>query len=128
MERANLETDNKPSERSRYALVAFMIGAGVTHFVAPGFYERIVPKWFGHEQATVRWSGVAELLCGALVAMPATKRLGAWLTVIVMLVVYPANIQMAVDAGQPSNAEDWVAWLRLPLQLPLIRWAYRHTR
>ena len=128
MERTELETAKKPSNRSRYALAAFMIGAGVMHFVAPGFYERIVPKWFGHEQATVRWSGVAELLCGALVAVPATKRLGAWLTVIVLVVVYPANIQMAVDAGTPSDAEEWVAWVRLPLQLPLIRWAYLHTR
>ena len=32
-----------------------------SHFVVPGFYERIVPKWFGHERSTVRWSGVAEI-------------------------------------------------------------------
>ncbi len=128
MDPAGLEADRKPSQRSRYALAAFMIGAGITHFVAPGFYERIVPKWFGHEKAAVRWSGVAEVLCGALVAMPHTKRMGAWLTVVVLLVVYPANLQMAADAGVPGNAEDWVAWVRLPLQLPLIRWAYRHAR
>jgi uncharacterized membrane protein len=128
MESAGVEVDRKPSDRSRYALAAFMIGAGITHFVAPGFYERIVPKWFGHEKVTVRLSGVAELLCGALVAVPRTKRLGAWATVVVLVVVYPANIQMAVEAAKPSNAEEWVAWLRLPLQLPLIRWAYRHTR
>lgn len=128
MDTAGLASDRKPSERSRYGLAAFMIGAGITHFVAPGFYERIVPKWFGHARATVRWSGVAELLCGALVALPRTKRFGAWLTVVVLLAVYPANIQMAVDAAKPSNAEEWVAWVRLPLQLPLIRWAHRHAR
>src|ERR1700709_82486 len=104
-----------PSQRSRYALAAFMAGAGITHFVAPRFYERIVPKWFGHEQAAVRWSGVAELLCGALVALPRTKRAGAWLTVVVMLAVYPANIQMVMDAGRPASGEDWAAWIRLPL-------------
>lgn len=120
--------EQAPSQRSRYALAAFMAGAGLTHFVAPGFYERIVPKWFGHEQAAVRWSGAAELLCGALVALPRSKRVGAWLTLVVLLAVYPANIQMVVDAGRPASGEDWVAWIRLPLQLPLIRWAYRHTR
>lgn len=128
MDEPGVGVDQRPGTQSRYGLAAFMVGAGITHFVAPGFYERIVPKWFGHEQATVRWSGVAEVLCGALVALPATKRFGAWLTVVVLLVVYPANIQMAVDAGKPGNAEEWVAWVRLPLQLPLLRWAYRHAR
>lgn len=120
--------EHVPSERSRYGLAAFMFAAGISHFAAPTFYERIVPKWFGHEQATVRWSGVAEVLCGVLVAVPRTKRLGAWVTVVVMLVVYPANIQLAVDAGRPENAEEWVAWVRLPLQLPMLRWAHRHAR
>jgi uncharacterized membrane protein len=105
-----------------------MAGAGVMHFVAPGFYEKIVPRWIGHEKAVVAWSGVAELLCGALVAVPRTRRLGAWLSVVTLVAVYPANIQMAVDAGRPGNAEEWVAWLRLPLQVPMVRWAHRHTR
>ncbi len=105
-----------------------MTAAGVSHFAAPKFYERIVPKWVGHEEAVVRWSGAAEVVCGGLVAVPRTKRLGAWLSVLVLFVVYPANIQMAVDAGRPSNAEGWLAWLRLPLQFPMIRWAHRHTR
>ena len=104
-----------------------MTGAGVLHFAIPGFYERIVPKWLGHERAVVQWSGVAELLCGALVAMPRTKRLGAWLTVVTLVAVYPANVQMAVEAGIPADVEGWVAWVRLPLQLPMIRWAHRHT-
>ncbi|CAN5586912.1 membrane protein [soil metagenome] len=115
-------------DRSRVALAAFMAGAGVAHFVVPGFYERIVPRWIGHEKAVVAWSGVAEVLCGALLAVPRTRRLGAWLTVVTLLAVYPANIQMAVDAGVPDSAEDWVVWARLPLQLPLLAWAHRHTR
>lgn len=97
------------------------------HFLVPGVYEKIVPRWLGHEQAVVRWSGVAEALCGALLALPRTKRLGAWLTVVTFLAVYPANIQMAIDTGVPQDAFGLGTWLRLPLQLPLIRWAYRHT-
>ena len=117
-----------PSHRSRYGLALFMAGAGVMHFVAPGFYEKIVPRWIGHEKAVVAWSGVAELLCGALLAVPRTRRLGAWLTVVSLLAVYPANIQMAVDAGRPTDAEELVVWLRLPFQLPMLAWAHRHTR
>lgn len=105
-----------------------MAGAGVMHFVAPGFYTKIVPRWIGHERAVVAWSGVAELLCGLLVAVPRTRRVGAWATVVVLVVVYPANLQMAVDAGRPADAMGWAAWLRLPLQVPAIVWAQRHTR
>ena len=39
-----------------------------------------------------------------------------------------ADIQMAVDAGAPADVEGWLAWLRLPFQFPMIRWAHRHTR
>lgn len=115
-------------ERSRLGLAAFMVVAGVMHFVVPSFYRRIVPRWIGHERAVVAWSGVAEILCGALVAVPRTRRLGAWLTLVTLIVVYPANVQMAVDAGAPHDAVSWGAWLRLPLQVPMWRWAWRHTR
>ena len=117
-----------PSDRSRLGLAAFMAGAGVMHFVVPRFYEQIVPRWIGHEKQVVAWSGVAEILCGALVAVPRTRRLGAWLTLVTLVVVYPANVQMAIDAGKPHDAMSWGAWLRLPLQLPMWRWAWKHTR
>ena len=94
-------------ESSRYGLAAFMTAAGVSHFAVPKFYERIVPKWVGHEEAVVRWSGVAEVVCGGLVAVPRTKRLGAWLSVIVLngLITLPLslagilNIQQGLTIG-----------------------------
>lgn len=125
---AGTVTQAVPSDRSRYGLAAFMAGAGVLHFAVPQFYERIVPKWLGHDRAVVQWSGVAELLCGALLVVPRTKRVGAWLTVVTMIGVYPANVQMAIDAGIPRDGMGWVAWLRLPLQVPMVLWAKKHTR
>ena len=71
------------------------------------------------------------LTAGALVAVPATKKAGGWLGLATVVAVYPANIQMAVDASRgqaqvPGPA--WVAWARLPLQLPMLRDAWRLTR
>jgi uncharacterized membrane protein len=41
--------------------------------------------------------------------------------------VFPANLQMALDGGlegAPFPADNAVAaWLRLPLQVPLVLWA-----
>jgi uncharacterized membrane protein len=46
--------------------------------------------------------------------------------------VFPANVQMALDgglagAGSPANSAA-LAWLRLPLQIPLILWAISVAR
>ena len=114
---------------SRTRLATFMIGAGVTHFVAPSFYTRIVPKWMPGDPALhVVWSGIAEIVAGTLVAVPKTRRVGAWMSLVVMVLVYPANIQMALDAGRPKDLEGAMAWVRLPMQIPMWRLALRHAR
>lgn len=113
---------------SRLRLAAFMVVAGIAHFVVPQYYERIVPRWAGDPARVVYWSGWAEILCGVLIAVPRSRRFGAWLTLVLLVAVYPANIKMAIDAGPPDDPFAVAAWLRLPIQVPLWRWAYRHTR
>jgi len=115
------------SSLSRYGLAGVMAGAGVAHFVVPGFFEKIVPRVLGHEHLLVQASGVAELGCAALLANRRTARIGGWATVALLIAVFPANVQMAMDSGVgdggfPANAAG-VAWARLPLQIPLIWWA-----
>jgi uncharacterized membrane protein len=105
-----------------------MVVAGIAHFVVPQYYERIVPRWAGDPARVVYWSGWAEILCGVLIAVPRSRRFGAWLTLVLLVAVYPANIKMAIDAGPPDDPFAVAAWLRLPIQVPLWRWAYRHTR
>ncbi len=118
--------------RSRYALAALMMGAGVSHFAVPEAYERIVPRWLGNPRAAVLASGAAEVAAGALLALPATRRAGAWATVVVLVAVFPANVQMALDGGIAGAgfplASPVAAWLRLPLQVPLVVWAWALTR
>jgi len=115
-------------EAARLRLAAMLFGVGVMHFVAPKFFEDIVPKWAGNAKFHVVWSGMAELLAGVLLAVPSTRRVGAWLALVLLVLVYPANIQMAIDAGKPKDAESLIVWLRLPLQFPMFRAAWRQTR
>ncbi len=117
-----------PRDRSRLGLAALMVGAGVLHFVVPGAYERIVPRWLGHPRAWVYGSGLVEMASGALLAVPRSRRAGAALAAATIVAVYPANVQMAIDAGVPHDLAGWAAWLRLPLQIPLFRWAMKHAR
>lgn len=117
---------------SRLALVALMVGSGVVHLVAPGFYERIVPRSLGHPRFYVHASGVAEVVGGLLLLMPRTRRLGGWVCAALLVVVFPANVQMAVDGGARGAggllASPLAAWLRLPLQAPLVWWAAHEGR
>ena len=114
------------------ALAAFLFAAGVGHFVAPRSYQKIVPRLLGDPAFWVRWSGVAELLCAALVAHPRTRRLGAGAAVVLLVGVFPANVKMALDGGIPGEpfplGSAVVAWARLPVQIPLILWAWRLAR
>lgn len=116
------------AEAGRVRLAAFLVGAGVMHFLAPSYYERIVPRWAGNARFHVVWSGLAELLAGTLLAAPGTRRVGAWLALTVLVVVYPANVQMAIDAGRPRDLPTALVWARLPLQLLMWRAAWRQTR
>ncbi len=104
---------------SAYALGGFLLVAGVAHFVIPQPYRRIVPTVLADPAFWVRWSGVAEIACAALVVHPRTRRTGAIAAAVLFVAVFPANVKMALDTGST------LAWLRLPLQIPLVVWAGR---
>lgn len=119
---------------SRWALglAAFIGAAGVMHFVRPSFFDPLVPKWMpGDARTTTYASGVAEIASAVLVANPRTRRIGAWACFLTFLGVYPANIQMALDGGAPHAdppVSATAAWVRLPLQLPMLLWARKVAR
>lgn len=113
---------------SPYLLAGLLVGAGLTHFVKPGFYDPMVPDLLpGSARDWTYGSGVAELAVGAAVAAPSTRRWAALTAAVLFVAVFPANIKMALDAD--GTTERLVTWARLPLQLPLVVWAWRlHTR
>ena len=75
------------------------------------------------------WSGVAEVTSGALIALPRTRRPGAWLALATIVAVYPANVQMAIDAVRSGSRPQILGTgLRLPMQIPMLVTAHRLTR
>ncbi|HEU5149832.1 MAG TPA: hypothetical protein VFU19_05015 [Iamia sp.] len=118
--------DRGQAERRARILAGALVVMGVLHLVAPGPFDRIVPRVLGHPRKWTYLSGVAELAGGILTAVPRTRRTGALLATATIVAVYPANWQMALDSGfPPRDAMGWGAWLRLPLQVPMIRFAWR---
>jgi uncharacterized membrane protein len=122
-------TDVNPS-RSHRLLGATFVAAGSLHFVAPGVYERIMPSYLPLHRELVYLSGVAEALGGPGMFYGRTRRAaGIWLT-LVLIGVWPANLQMLLDARAAGRPRPWqtLLLLRLPLQIPLIVWARRASR
>ncbi|MDQ6649379.1 MAG: hypothetical protein M3Z02_04605 [Actinomycetota bacterium] len=116
---------------SPYLLAGLLAAAGVTHFVHPEPYARIVPHVLPARRALVALSGLAELACAAALVAPRTRRLAGWATAGLFVAVFPANVQMALDAGAPGTSGllgPAVAWLRLPVQVPLVIWAVHVAR
>ena len=110
-------------------LGVLFIVAGVLHFVRPALYARIIPPFLPHPLALVYLSGVAEILGGVGVLLPALRAwAGVWL-IALLIAVFPANLYMALapERAGLGVAPLWL-WLRLPLQLVLIAWVWWATR
>jgi len=115
--------------RSEKLLAAFLLGAGIMHFVNPGFFDEIVPPWVpGSARAATYVSGVAEILVGLGVIVGRTRRVALWSAAALFVAVYPANLYMAWEWRDRELADQLVAYGRLPLQIPMIWWAVALAR
>ncbi len=110
---------------------AFYIVAGLMHFANPEFYLPMMPPYLPYHRELIFWSGVAEVLCGIGVLIPATRRAAAWATIALLIAVFPANIHIAINnvplGGRSEGLGIW-NWVRLPFQGVLILWAWWYTR
>jgi hypothetical protein len=61
-----------------YLMALLYIGAGVLHFVVPKFYLRIMPPYLPAHHLLVALSGVAEVIVGVGLLIPATRVWAAW--------------------------------------------------
>ena len=126
--------DSQPDKRQfwtagRVVLAVLMVFAGIMHFLYTGVYAQIVPVFIPHHQEIVQISGFFEVAGGAGLLIP---RLSTWAAVgliLLFIAVFPANINMALnDMAIAGKHHTLLLWLRLPLQLPLIAWAYQYAR
>ncbi|MEH0146507.1 hypothetical protein V6D40_02355 [Corynebacterium sp. Q4381] len=122
-------------------LVSLLAGAGALHFIKPEPFDDIVPPSLpGKARMYTYASGAAELTAAVLLASPilgprsnadhrrrsaAMRRAGGLFSAALFTAVWPANFYMAWQWRDKPLAKKAVALGRLPLQLPLIRSAWR---
>jgi len=113
---------------SRPILAVLFVVAGALHFVLTPVYVSIMPAYLPQPALLVQIGGAAEILGGIGLLVPPTRRAAAWGLVLLLVCVMPANLNMALHAGRWPSIPTWVLWARLPLQVPLIWWAWWFTK
>ncbi len=106
------------------------VGAGVMHFVNPDFYLPMMPPYLPWHLELIYLSGVAEIVLGVAVLVPALRVWAAWGIIALLIAVFPANIHIAlynVPLGGATEGAGILNWVRLPIQALLIAWAWWYT-
>jgi uncharacterized membrane protein len=112
----------------KYLLAIVMVGAGVNHFLDPGFYLKLMPPYLPWHLPLVYLSGIFEILLGLLLMIQKYTRLAAWGLIALLIAVFPANIHMAMNTELFPHVNPNYHWIRLPFQGVFIAWAYWFTR
>ena len=112
----------------RVLMAGLYIAAGVGHFVVTRAYVRIMPDYCPAHRELVLVSGAAEIAGGLGLLVPPTRRTAAWGIILLLIAVFPANLWMVQHPERYPDVPLWVSWLRLPLQLVLIAWAWQYTK
>jgi uncharacterized membrane protein len=116
------------------ALGIFLVLTGIGHFIIPKPLDLIVPEFLpGDPRFWTYLSGIAEIVIGVALLSNSAKVIfgktirwwGAISALTLFIVVYTANIKMAIDWSSREMPDPLIAYARLPLQFPLFYWAWK---
>ena len=101
---------------------AFLIYAGVYHFIKPKMYFRFIPDFLPKEIINYL-AGIIEIIVGIGVFIPQYRLWATFSIFIMMLLFLPLHI-LDIFKEKPAIGSKKLAYIRLPLQFVLILWAW----
>ncbi|MCJ8325470.1 MAG: DoxX family protein [Campylobacterales bacterium] len=107
--------------------ILFVFG-GYAHFTKTEFYLNAMPSYIPFHEFIVYSSGVIEILLGLLLMIPKTSQKAAIGIIILLIAIFPANINMYLNHQDFEGMSETSLLIRLPIQLVLIAWAYVYAR
>ncbi|MBA3858605.1 MAG: hypothetical protein C0507_16990 [Cyanobacteria bacterium PR.3.49] len=120
------KSQSRGSERISLIICCILfVGIGILHFTNTSTFTRIVPDFIPYPDWAVYISGVMEILGGVLMYFRKTRRFASYFLIVLLIAVFPANINMAVNHIDFGKVPTVVLWARLPLQALLIYWVYQ---
>ena len=113
---------------SIYIMSVFYVSVGIDHFRRPECYVEIVPPFLPYKLELVLIRGLAELILGFMLLYPKMRFFAGNGLILLLVLVYPANIYLAYTNGAALGTSPLIAWGRLPLQFFFIGMAYLHSK
>jgi uncharacterized membrane protein len=113
------------TDASATLMALALAGSGVGHFAAPARFDSVLPTELpGDPRCYTRASGFAEIGIAALLLPRSTRRLGGLMALSFFLLVTPVVVNGVRLARGTGAGTLFVALLRLPLQVIMIRRAH----
>ena len=103
---------------------------GVKHFVDPQYFINITPPQIEYKSFVVYFTGSLEVLGGLLILNKKTRKIGAYILIFLLIIVFPANIYLYVSEipQELLGITKSQALTRMPFQAPLILLAYWYSK
>ena len=113
-----------------YVMSFMYIFIGIKHFTDPQYFLDIVPPQLPSKLFLVYFTGLIEIVGGAAILSPKTRKVGAYLLIFLLVSVFPANIYLYVSETPQSllGISKMDALIRMPFQIPLILLAFWHSK
>lgn len=105
---------------ARWILAVFFTFAGAAHFLYIDAFAAIVPPFVPHPRTVVVLTGAVEIALAASLLARRTRPLAGRLLAAYCLAVVPANVHMAMTEDLRLGIPEWLLWVRVVLQFPLI--------
>ncbi|MEQ9217268.1 MAG: hypothetical protein RLO17_04455 [Cyclobacteriaceae bacterium] len=112
---------------ARLATTIMFVQVGMIHLINPSALTYMIEGFLPYPKLLVIVSGISEIILGLGLWWERTRKISAWILMIQLVMMFPANINVAVNnlsapGGLPSEA--WYTWSRLAFQPLYILWIY----
>jgi uncharacterized membrane protein len=112
------------SQAAAVRLSVMLLGGGTMHFLSPNWFDSIIPRQLpGSPRLYTYLAGGANLIAGAGLAIPKTRRLASGLAAALFIAYMPAKIKLAADwwrSERTSRVVKILGLVQLWWQIPLV--------
>ncbi|MCI4670865.1 MAG: DoxX family protein [Bacteroidia bacterium] len=102
--------------------VIFYFVAGMSHFIFPKFFYKMMPPFIPRENRRPinLFVGVAETLAAIGLLLEPTRSYAAIGIIILLIGVFPVHVDMLKNPRPPFDLPKWMLWGRIFMQFVLI--------
>lgn len=122
---------NLPNTKLRktglFFLILLFLLVGLSHFNNPNFYVSIMPPYLPFQSELSYITGFFEIVGAIGLLFAQSRKIAGYGLLILLILIFPANIHMAMHPEYFPEYSKLTIYLRLPLQLIFIAWVYWAT-